>query len=41
MKKLVVAIIAMLAMFTFIREYKAPTDTGTQQARIEISVPAK
>ena len=35
MRKLVVAIVAVLAIFTFIREYKAPEQQGFQQTRIE------
>ena len=35
MRKLVVAIVAVLALFTFIREYKAPEPLGFQRAQIE------
>jgi len=37
MRKLVVAIVAVLAIFTFIREYKATPQQGFQQVRIESS----
>jgi hypothetical protein len=35
MRKLVVAIVAVLAIFTFIREYKAPSSRGFQGSHIE------
>jgi len=39
MKKLVIAIVAVLAIFTFIREYSATTPQGIEQAHIETIAP--
>jgi FlaG/FlaF family flagellin (archaellin) len=39
MKKLVIAIVAVLAIFTFIREYTATAPQGIKQAQIETIAP--
>jgi len=39
MRRLVIAIVAVLAIFTFIREYSAPTNQTVEQARIETTIP--
>jgi len=39
MRKLVVAIIAMLALFTFIREYDASQGAAVEQAQIQHDQP--
>ncbi len=35
MRKLVLAIIAILALFTFIRDYRPANDSTVQQAQVE------
>jgi hypothetical protein len=39
MRKLVIAIVAVLAIFTFIREYKVTPSQGIGRARIETTSP--
>ncbi|OHD77469.1 MAG: hypothetical protein A3J97_03045 [Spirochaetes bacterium RIFOXYC1_FULL_54_7] len=39
MKKLVLMMIAMLALITFIRDYRAPAVTGTHKAQLESTSP--
>lgn len=39
MRKLVLAIVAVLAIFTYIREYKVAPSTGIGQAQIETTSP--
>jgi len=39
MRKLVIVIVAVLALFTFIREYSAPSGRGVEQAQIEHALP--
>lgn len=39
MKKLVLMMIALLALFTFIRDYRDPTGVATQNAQMEAVIP--
>jgi hypothetical protein len=39
MKRLVLMMIAMLALFTFIRDYRAPANAGTRNAQLESNSP--
>jgi len=39
MKRLVLMMIALLALFTFIRDYRTTTGTGIQSAQLESTFP--
>lgn len=39
MKKLVLMMLALLALFTFIREYRTPVGVATQNAQVEARSP--
>jgi hypothetical protein len=39
MKKLVLMMIALLALFTFIRDYRAPIGVTARNAQLEASLP--